>query len=195
MKRILFAPVLLACFLLPSRVSARGPMDIAQWSKTGGGSLTMNAVDYDDGQGNTLKGRLLSVDPWAGFFLLPNWAATGSLLVQLPIGQDFDLYPDVFGLLAGIRYYRQFYHFYFYAGFEIGGAHFSSNIETQNKINAFTVQQTDSAFLWKLPAGLLFPLSRFLAIDAGIRILSIHFSEGARWTEATMGYLGVFFCF
>lgn len=193
--RFIFSLFLLVPFFVCSSVQARGPMEINQWSKTGGGSLTMNVVDYDDGQGGAIKGKLLSFDSWAGYFLLPNWAATGSFLVQLPIGQDFDMYPDVFGFTAGARYYRPFYHFYWYAGLEIGALRTSSNQENNAKINAVTLQQTDSAFVWKLPAGMLFPLTRFLAVDAGIRILSMHFSGGARWTETSMGYLGIFFCF
>lgn len=114
----------------------------------------------------------------------------------MPIGQDFNMYPDVFGFTAGARYYRQFYHFYFYVGLEMGALHVSSNLKNANtKINTININQTDSAFVWKLPAGFLFPLTRFLAVDGGIRVLSMHFSDGARWTESSMGYLGIFVCF
>lgn len=187
---------LLFSVVFPSLGQARGPMEINQWMKTGGGSLTMNILDYDDGQSNVVKGKLLAFDPWAGLFLLPNWAAIGSLIVQMPIGQDFDMYPDVFGFTAGARYYRQFYHFYFYIGFEMGALHVSSNLKNANtKINTININQTDSAFVWKLPAGFLFPLTRFLAVDGGIRVLSMHFSDGARSIESSMGYLGIFVCF
>lgn len=63
--------VLLFSVVFPSLAQARGPMEIHQWMKTGGGSLTMNLLDYDDGQSNVIKGKLLPSIRGRVFFCSP----------------------------------------------------------------------------------------------------------------------------
>jgi len=171
------------------------PMNLSQWSKTGGGGVTLDGISYDDGEGHKVSGKILRADPWAGLFVLPSLAVVGNLHVQSPFGDHFVDRPDVLGFTAGVRYFRQLYHFYGYVGLQLGGLIFSRTGDENLKIHAEGLNQDTNGFMATLPLGLLFPLSRNLAVELGVRVHSIWLSEGAHWLEYSVGYLGVFLCF
>jgi len=191
------------CAFLAALTAARGaaaqgrtPMDLGQWSKTGGGSVTLDGIRYTDENDHRVSGKILRAEPWAGLFVLPSLAIVGNLHVQSPFGDHFVSRPDVLGFTAGVRYFKQFYHFYGYVGLQLGGLIFSRTGDEQNlKIHAEQLNSDTNGFMATIPAGLLFPLSRALAVELGVRVHSIWLSGGAHWLEYSMGYLGVFLCF
>lgn len=175
---------------------ARTPMNLGQWSKTGGGGVTLDGISYTDEEDHKVSGKILRADPWAGLFVLPSLAIVGNLHVQSPFGDHFVDRPDVIGFTAGVRYFKQLYHFYGYIGLQLGGLIFSRTGEDTNlKIHAEGLNLDTNGFMATLPAGVLFPLSRNLAVELGVRVHSIWLSGGAHWVEYSVGYLGVFLCF
>ncbi|PKN26975.1 MAG: hypothetical protein CVU65_04080 [Deltaproteobacteria bacterium HGW-Deltaproteobacteria-22] len=196
MKSLILICALVAAMLPGGEAGARTPMNIDQWTKTGGGTLTMDLISYTDENNVRSSGRIMTANPWVGLFVLPSLAITGSLHVQSPFGNSFFNQPDMLGFTAGVRYYRQLYHFYGYIGAELGMLSFSRTGDDVNaKIHASTLNEDTQGFMVTVPAGLLLPLSRSLAIDLGVRVHSIWLSGGARWVESSIGYLGIFLSF
>jgi hypothetical protein len=198
MKRLIVLCVLFATLTAAGATAARTrtPMDLGQWSKTGGGGVSLDGISYTDGEDRKVSGKILRADPWAGLFVLPSLAIVGNLHVQSPFGNHFVDRPDVLGFTAGVRYYKQLYHFYGYVGLQLGGLIFSRTGDEQNlKIHAEGLNQDTRGFMATAPLGVLFPLSRNLAVELGMRVHSIWLSEGAHWVEYSVGYLGVFWCF
>ncbi len=183
--------------LLPSAgAGAYTPMNIGQWTKTGGGSVTLDMIRYTDENDQRTSGKILNAEPWAGLFVLPSLAVVGNLHIQSPFGDHFMNRPDMLGFTAGVRYFKQLYHFYGYVGAQFGGVTFSRTSDnTTVKIHAGTLNEDTNGFMVTVPVGLLFPLNRSLAIDLGVRVHSIWLSGGAQWTEASVGYLGIFLSF
>ncbi len=173
----------------------RTPMDLAQWSKTGGGGVTLDGISYTDEEDHKVSGKILRADPWAGLFVLPSLAVVGNLHVQSPFGDHFVDRPDVLGFTAGVRYFKQLYHFYGYVGLQLGGLIFSRTGDENLKIHAEGLNDDTKGFMATLPLGLLFPLSRNLAVELGVRVHSVWLSGGAHWLEYSVGYLGIFLCF
>jgi hypothetical protein len=178
------------------RAQARTPMDINQWTKTGGGTVTLDIISYTDEENHKTSGKMLTANPWVGLFVHPSLAIAGSLHVQSPFGNHFIDRPDMLGFTAGVRYYKQLYHFYGYLGAEFGALTFSRTGEDSNqKIHAAGLNVEGNGVMMSVPAGLLLPLTRALAIDLGVRVHAIRLSGGAQWVETSMGYLGVFLSF
>ncbi len=194
MRMYIWLPVLFLAVFPVSVALGRSPMDLSQWSKTGGGSITLDIVRYTDGDNRRQDGKMLVASPWVGLFIHHSFAITGSFHLQSPFGNFFQERPETIRVTAGTRYFRQMYHFYGYVGLELGGLH-SSVVGNTQKAHVDYVNENTKGFLAYVPAGVLFPLTRVLAIDLGVRVTAIWLSGGARWTETSMGYLGVFFTF
>ncbi|MBU1244205.1 hypothetical protein KKD52_10245, partial [Myxococcota bacterium] len=159
MKSLILVCALVAAMLPGGEAGARTPMNIDQWTKTGGGTLTMDLISYTDENNVRSSGRIMTANPWVGLFVLPSLAISGSLHVQSPFGNQFFNQPDMLGFTAGARYYKQLYHFYFYAGAELGMLSFSRTGDDVNaKIHASTLNEDTQGFMVTVPAGLLLPL-------------------------------------
>jgi len=196
MKRILLIFAMTLAPMIPTAAQAITPMNINQWTKTGGGSVTLDVIRYTDEDDHRTSGKILTANPWAGLFVLPSIAIVGSLHIQSPFGDHLFNRPDMLGFTAGGRYFKQLYHFYGYVGAEFGGITFSPTGEDLNtKIHASVLNDDTHGFMMSVPVGLLFPINRALAIDLGVRVHSIWLSGGAHWVEASVGYLGIFLSF
>jgi opacity protein-like surface antigen len=181
MKRIIFA--VLCVVLIAAPAFAQEPQITTKaGTMTLGGALTFDIDMVIPDEGDSTTGFQLNVLPTVGYFLMDNLELEGGVLFNMGFG---DLYEDAgmnLGFGVGAKYFIPMGRMAIYVGADIA---MTFNVPDEG--------DTTKALAIAVPAGILYAMNQWVALDLGLRFtynMSLE-DGGGSYMTIPIGYFGI----